>query len=58
MFNYIEAEVVPEVEFAGDHGAADIGVCGDFLVGALDSSSFFHRATSWSQWRLILPPFL
>lgn len=33
MFDYFGAEVVPEGEFAGNHGAADVGVCGDFLVG-------------------------
>lgn len=33
MFDYFGAEVVPEGEFAGDHGAAYVGVCGDSLVG-------------------------
>lgn len=33
MFDYFGAEIVPEGEFAGDHGAAYVGVCGDFLVG-------------------------
>lgn len=41
MFDYIGVEVVPEGEFAGDHGAADVGVCGDFLEVAPGFQLFF-----------------
>lgn len=41
MFYYFGAEVVPESKFAGGHGAADVDVCGDFLVGGAGFDSFF-----------------